>query len=193
MNKKAAPAKIKIANKAIEMMKTRGYSHVSVAEICKELNITRSAFYYHFKTKDEVFDYFLLMPEMYIVDHILPLLGTVSPLAQFYQMFEMFFKRVEDVGPEIIGFVFKRNIDGAVNNIFPHSITMWDVYIEIIQKAQTAGEIKKDVSAETLVAAAVHITIGVGVMWCNRNGSFSYAEECTREVKALISMNQKTQ
>ena len=50
----------RIVNTAVNMIREHGYQNVSVTDICRELGITRSAFYYYFKKKDEIFDYFLM-------------------------------------------------------------------------------------------------------------------------------------
>ena len=42
--------------KAIALFKERGTEHVSVKDICDEAGVTRNAFYYHFESKDLLFD-----------------------------------------------------------------------------------------------------------------------------------------
>ena len=47
----------KIADCLEQMMKTTPYSKITVQMICKEVPISRNAFYYHFKNKQEVLEW----------------------------------------------------------------------------------------------------------------------------------------
>lgn len=186
MNKEELTTKMRIVNKAVELIKEYGFSNVSVNQICESVGITRSAFYYHFKTKDEIFDYYLLIPELYISESILPILETANYRSQFYQIFELFLKRVVEVGPEIVGLVFKRNIEANVQNIAPHDIAMWKVYVNLVRKAQEAGEISCRIDAESMVEAVIYLVNGIGITWCSKKGSFDYIEECKRMMESIL-------
>ncbi len=186
MNNEELTTKMRIVNKAVELIKEYGFSNVSVNTICESIGITRSAFYYHFKTKDEVFDYYLLLPELYISESILPILEAANYRSQFLRIFELFLKRVEEVGPEIVGLVFKRNIDGNVQNLAPHDITMWQVYVTLIRKAQEAGEVSCRMDAESTVEAIIHLVNGIGITWCNKKGGFDYIEKCKCMIESIL-------
>lgn len=186
MNKEDNSTKIRIVDCAVQLYKERGYPNVSVSDICKSSGITRSAFYYHFKAKDEIIDNYLLIPEIYISENVLPILTASNYYEQFYQIFELFSKRIADIGPEIVGLVLKRNIDKNVHNLAPHDIAMWQVYVALIKKAQEAGEIENTSQAEKLVEAIIYMVDGIGIAWCNKKGSFDYVAECKRMMDALL-------
>lgn len=179
--------KIQIVNRSIALIKEQGFSAVSVSEICKSLGITRGTFYYYFKTKDEIFDNYLLTPEQYIFENILPILEASNYRAQFFRIFELFSKRVMEVGPEIIRIVFKRNVDGKVHDRLPRKITMWHIYVELIKKGQQCGEIKNTADAETIVEAIIHMVNGLCVAWCNTNAGFDYDKECKRLINVIFA------
>jgi len=101
-------------------------------------------------------------------------------------IFELFAKRIVEVGPEIVGLVFKRNIDANVRNLAPRDISMWQVYVNLIKKAQDNGEIRKSLDAENTVEAIIYLVNGIGVTWCNKKGNFDYIEECKRVINYLI-------
>lgn len=186
MSKEEISTKMQIVNQSIELFKKNGFSNVSVKQICETVGITRSAFYYHFKTKDEIFDYYLLIPEIYISEHIITLLEAPDYRTQFFKIFELFLQRIVEVGPEIVRFVFKRNIDAYVHNIAPTDIAMWQVYVDLIKKAQDNGEISKRMDPENMVKAIIYLCNGIGLTWCNNNGNFDYVEENKRLVELLL-------
>lgn len=46
----------KILEMALKLFSKRGYTAVSIRDICKEVGIKESTIYYHFKNKQEIFD-----------------------------------------------------------------------------------------------------------------------------------------
>lgn len=186
MNKQEATTKMQIVDKAVELFKKEGFTNVSVNKICKSIGITRSAFYYYFRTKDEIFDYYLLVPELYISEHILPFLDAANYRSKFLMIFELFSKRIVEVGPEVVGWVLKRNIDANVKNAAPHDITMWKVYVDLIRKAQENGEVSRKLDAESTVEAIVYMVDGIGMDWCNKKGNFDYTEKCRRMIEYFL-------
>ncbi len=51
---KAAITRVNILQKAFELIYTKGYQTTSIDEIIATTKVTKGAFYYHFKTKDEM-------------------------------------------------------------------------------------------------------------------------------------------
>ncbi|KEO72683.1 TetR/AcrR family transcriptional regulator [Anditalea andensis] len=52
--KKAAATRLSILQKAFELIYTKGYQTTSIDDIIATTQVTKGAFYYHFKTKDEM-------------------------------------------------------------------------------------------------------------------------------------------
>jgi AcrR family transcriptional regulator len=186
MNREELTTKMQIVNTAIGFFKQHGFHEISVTQICNAVGITRSAFYYYFKTKDEIFDYYLLMPELYIMENVLPILEASSYRAEFFKLFKLFSSRVVEIGPEIVRFVIKRNIESKIHTMAPHDITMWQVYVDLIQKAQNAGEINNKIDAESIVEIIIHMINGIACTWCNQNAAFDYAEKCQKTMELIL-------
>ena len=51
---KELSTKMQIVESAINLYKKQGYTNITVQDICNEVGITRGAFYYHFKSKDDI-------------------------------------------------------------------------------------------------------------------------------------------
>lgn len=52
--KKSEATRLNILRKAFELIYEKGYQTTSVDEIIATTQVTKGAFYYHFKTKDEM-------------------------------------------------------------------------------------------------------------------------------------------
>jgi AcrR family transcriptional regulator len=186
MRSEEKTTKMRVVDCAVRLFKEKGYSNVSVSEICKLSGITRSAFYYHFKSKDEILDDYFLMPEVLVSENLASILASANYFDQFYTIFEIYMKRTTEAGPDIFGQILKRNIDKDLHTLSPHDIAMWDIYVTLIQKAQAHGEIKNPMPAELLVEAIVYLADGVALIWCNKKGSFDYIAEYRRMLEALV-------
>lgn len=186
MNKEELTTKMRIVNSAIELTKEYGFASVSVNQICKAVGITRSTFYYHFKTKDEVFDYHILNPELYIMDNILPVLDTTDPLKQFMLIINIFLKQLVEVGPEALRLIYKRGIEAKVHINVLQDFTLWQLYVKLIKKAQDSGEIENTANPESIMEAILYMLKGIVITWCNQEFSFDFYAECNRMLDVIL-------
>ena len=175
---------------AITLFKERGYHNVSINELCRTLNITRSAFYYYFKTKDEILDTFILYPDNYIVNNILPYIINKPCQIQLYTIINSYIEQVSEIGPELMQIYYNRGMEGKVHYLAPRDTPIWKYITEIIRNGQKTGEILNTEETETLAESIIYTLTGIGVVWCNKNGNFNYYAECTRIFDFL--MNWKT-
>lgn len=86
--KKAAATRQTLLNKAFELIYTNGYQTTSVDEILATTEVTKGAFYYHFKSKDEM--------GLAIIDEVIlpvmettliqPIAGSQNPVKDIYAL-----------------------------------------------------------------------------------------------------------
>lgn len=85
---KAANTRLTILNKAFELIYSKGYQTTSIDDIIANTQVTKGAFYYHFKNKDEmgiaIIDE-ILRPTM-LESFINPVKSSVNPIDDFYNM-----------------------------------------------------------------------------------------------------------
>ena len=48
------PARLRILNAAVKLIRAKGYNATTVDELCSEACVTKGAFFHHFKNKDEL-------------------------------------------------------------------------------------------------------------------------------------------
>lgn len=85
---KASTTRYTILQKAFELIYTKGYQTTSIDEIIATTQVTKGAFYYHFKTKDEMglaIINEILKPTMKN-DFIKPLQNAKNPIKEIYDM-----------------------------------------------------------------------------------------------------------
>lgn len=85
---KASATRHTILEKAFEIIYTKGYQTTSIDEIIATTKVTKGAFYYHFKTKDEMglaIINEIVKPTMQDA-FIKPLQDAINPIEQIYDM-----------------------------------------------------------------------------------------------------------
>lgn len=86
--KKALSTRLSILQKSFELIYTHGYQATSIDTIIATTNVTKGAFFYHFKNKDEMglaVINEIMYPLMY-ADFVKPLLSSDDPVNDIYKM-----------------------------------------------------------------------------------------------------------
>ncbi len=86
--KKSEATRIEILNKAFQLIYAKGYQTTSIDDILATTNVTKGAFYYHFKNKDEMATAIIqeiIKPTM-INSFIVPLQNDDNPLDNIYNL-----------------------------------------------------------------------------------------------------------
>lgn len=86
--KKSEATRLNIMQKAFDLIYANGYQTTSVDEIIATTQVTKGAFYYHFKTKDEMGLAIIheLMRSTFKKNFISPFQNTDDPLDTIYQL-----------------------------------------------------------------------------------------------------------
>jgi AcrR family transcriptional regulator len=186
VNREANSTKRHIVDCAISLYKEHGFNNVTVQDICNRSGITRSAFYYHFKTKDEILDNYYLYSDILELEHLETLLLTDNYLEQFYHLFNLYLERTAAAGPELFGQILKHSIDTETPVLDPQGIALRHIYSSLIKKAQEAGQIQNGAPAEELVDAIVYLADGIAFIWSHNHGKIDLISEMRRMLDILF-------
>jgi len=153
---KAANTRLTILHKAFELIYTKGYQTTSIDEIIATTQVTKGAFYYHFKTKDEMGVAIIeeiLKPTMQ--EHFIkPTEASQNPIEDFYNMisyllFEDPFLQVKYGCP--VGNLTQEMTpwNTKFSEALAELVDLWKAtIINSIEKGKEAGLIRKDVVGE---------------------------------------------
>jgi len=156
--KKSEATRLNILQKAFELIYTKGYQTTSIDEIIATTQVTKGAFYYHFKTKDEMGLAIIneLLKNSFKSTFIEPLQNTDHPLESIYQLvygilMENDFLKVEygcpasnftqEMAPWHIDFT------KALNELS----SRWEnAIITCIEEGKKKGSVKEDINAKEI-------------------------------------------
>lgn len=156
--KKSQETRLNILRKAFDLIYQKGYQTTSVDEIIATTQVTKGAFYYHFKTKDEMGLAILneLMIPTFKNNFIEPFKNEGNPLDIIHGLLYYLLIESEDLKVEY----------GCPASNFTQEMTPWNIdftkalntlsldwektMIDAIEKAQHDGTIRKDVNAKEI-------------------------------------------
>lgn len=155
MMKKAAATRQHILQKAFELIYTRGYQTTSIDDILATTQVTKGAFYYHFKNKDEMGEAIvneILKPTL-TEGFIGPFKHAADPLNTIYDMMhgllmENDFLKVEygcpaaNLTQEMTP--WNKDFSKALNEL---SQQWQKVMIDSLNEGKKKGIVRKDVNA----------------------------------------------
>jgi AcrR family transcriptional regulator len=154
--KKAEATRLTILQKAFELIYIKGYQTTSIDDIIATTKVTKGAFYYHFKTKDEM--------GLAIISEILkPILasGFIEPLQKEQNPIDAIYNLMNDL---LMKDEFLKVEYGCPASNFTQEMAPWNmdfrraldeltqqwtkVMTEAIEKGKKNGFISTDVNAE---------------------------------------------
>lgn len=154
--KKAAATRMNILEKAFELIYVKGYKTTSIDDIIATTQVTKGAFYYHFKNKDEMGIAIIneLMKPTLAQSFIEPLKTDAPPLDAIYGLIhhllmEDKFLKVE-YGCPVANFAaemspWNEDFNAALNEL-THEWTK--IMIAALERGKKAGSVRKDINAK---------------------------------------------
>jgi len=154
--KKSEATRLTILQKAFELIYVNGYQTTSVDEIIATTQVTKGAFYYHFKTKDEMGLAIIneLMIPSFKNTFIEPFQSVVNPLDAIYNLMYNLLIENENLKVEYGCPASNFTQEMAPWNIeftkaLNHLSQQWEkTMIESIEKGKENGIVKADVNAK---------------------------------------------
>ncbi|MFS4415449.1 TetR/AcrR family transcriptional regulator [Maribacter sp. 2307ULW6-5] len=153
----------------LALFHSKGYYNTSVDDVLEELDMSKGAFYYHFKSKE---DFFVQIVQTHLAHAmytklIAPVQGQDNPLMQIMTCFESALNAAindqADVGCMLSGFLCEFN--GRNENIMEHLrdvLNVWEVHlITSLQKGKASGYLDRHVDTEAVATYVISAYFGI--------------------------------
>jgi AcrR family transcriptional regulator len=186
--KKAEATRLNILEKAFELIYVKGYQTTSVDDIIATTKVTKGAFYYHFKNKDEMGIAIIndvLKPTL-TGSFIEPLQADTDPLDAIYDLMhellmENPFLKVE-YGCPASNFTHEMTPWNTEFNIALNELTQqWTkTMTESLEKGKSNGFVRKDVQSEQVTMFVMSGYWGIrnfGKLENNKDAYLPYLEQ----------------
>jgi len=160
-----------VIDNALRLFRERGYDSVSVNDICTESGVTKTTFYYHLQSKDEIVALFYNSVTATLAERLVDVLEEDDPWEQFIAVFFALIDESARIGPDLLGQLMILNLRSD-RGTFDFDENLTKMAVLLIEKAQRQGQIRNRSEALPLYRAAAHAFEGFELMWCVKNGMF---------------------
>ncbi|MEW6554100.1 MAG: TetR/AcrR family transcriptional regulator [Actinomycetota bacterium] len=179
----------RIFDTAMGLFTRKGYTKVSVNDICEKAGVSKGTFYYHFKSKSQVLsEHFLKIDDFYTV--LIEQLNKEekSPTRRLVTFTTKSFSYVNDLGVKITKIIWHSQINPLEKkpDMANPRRPVYGILEQLIREGQEQGELRRDVSAETMADLYVRCYRGIIYEWCLHNGKFDIIEACEDFTKLVI-------
>ncbi len=183
----AMPTKDYIRSCAYELFREYGYEQVSVEQICAKVGITRSAFYYYYKTKAQVMG--TLFADMLSDGYAMleEKLEKEDPWDFLWWFVCLYADRCVELGKNGLSSFMAISLQERLETFLPVDDLFFIIDAAII-KGQKTGQFKNTYEKKYIVGAVRSIMIGVSYDWCNSRirGDFDFKIALEHELRALL-------
>lgn len=188
MNSKST-TKEAILSAAIELFKNNGFDNVTINQICKEINVTKTAFYYYYKSKDELIYDFFSTTNLIANEELLSIFSTPDYANQVLKIMEIYTRHIVRAGVEMTKELYRINLRNDSIPLCTDKSHLANTIEMLILHAQEAGQIKNTTPAGELSDAFYYLSNGVCVSWAMSNDSFDILEESKKQFKSLLMID----
>jgi len=179
----------KIYDTAMDLFSRKGYTKVSVSDICGKAGVSKGTFYYYFDSKDQIFLEEYLKIDDFFITKIEELESKYkSPTKRLVAFTIAGFAYMDKLGLKITKVIWHGEIDPATRRkgMANPRRPIYAILEQMMREGQEKGELRRDVSAATLTQLFVRCYRGVIYEWCLQNGKFDLVEACGEFTKMII-------
>lgn len=181
--------KKKIFDAALHLLETYGYEYLTVANICKTAGVSNGSFYHFFQSKDSLLEYYLVAAfEKFEGEFSKPSTGNiVLDLSRCYELYLSFL--LEQKLEFVQNYYTTKNkaLDNHdVKQLAGRNIPIFFRTIELIQKAQEDGYLKKKVVPEELADQLCVLEKGNIFDWCVTDGAYDLKKQSKEMLKSYM-------
>ena len=180
--------KDKILQTAYKLFQDTSYTETSIDDICKNCDLTKPAFYYHFSSKAE------LLTHYYddVVQQIYREIDKRDTSKDFWETYVFCFveliKGSENLGPDLMRELYIYNLTED-KQTFDFKEKFTDLCVSLIEQAQQSKQINNPSDAYDLYIASAYIFSGTEVFWSVKNGHFDRVKVLLNSLNVLFLPN----
>lgn len=178
--------KNRIIECSIELFRQFGYNQVTIEDICKESGITKSTFYYYFKSKDALLANFSLYSDSYVEKNFNQMIVSSNYVEQLWNFYKISTNPTFSAGFEISKQIFISNLNEDHHYFAPGDVKLWETEKLLIMKAQEYKQIQNTAPADELAETLVYAMEGVTLVWCIKNGRFDLYEQVKKVFNNIL-------
>lgn len=179
--------KDRISIETFKLMRQNSGVNITISQVCKAAGITKSTFYYHYRSIDEVIETFSDIISQKLTAAMPAIFQQHTCVEQVLMAIKIVDEGVEELGVAVAA---SRYIMHLREGDYPgfHAEAGWSLVCAILTKAIALGEIPNDRSAEEVAESVFFIMRGINHTWCMQGGSFNFSNRVQEELRRYFGM-----
>ena len=171
----------KIYDVAIELIEKQGFDNITIAEICKEANVSVGSFYNYFESKHDILNEIFKLADEYFSNTVLTNLGQGTAHNKILKFFNYYGDYNASRGVE-----FVKQLYTGKNNLFTtRGRPMQNVLKSIIEEGQKSGQISINMTSDEIVRLLFVTVRGIVYDWCLHDGEYDLTESINNYIKII--------
>ncbi|MBC5708236.1 TetR/AcrR family transcriptional regulator [Hungatella sp. L12] len=171
---------------AIGLFQKFGFENITIDDICNEIDVTKTAFYYYYKSKDELIRDYFSTDNMLSSDELASILSAHDYANQVLRIIEIRIRHVTKAGVALTKELYRIYLKDEVIPLLPEQGGLSDIVTNLLERAQQEGQIKRIASPKTLCDSLCCLSNGILLKWIMTGGEFDVIDENRLLFEALF-------
>lgn len=187
---KAERKREKIIEAARYFFNDYDFEYVTVDKIINYLNISKGGFYYHFKSKNELYYEVMFSEVLDIDEYYNSIKNKHSADIQLSMVIKYISSAISELNPEKFYILFNNAVrDHYSNSLYSEKIVkpIYDVYKHIINDGVKSNIFRDDIVTDSLIESMFSMTLGGLYAWCYSNGSVEIETSSNNLINILLN------
>ncbi|NMC12858.1 MAG: TetR/AcrR family transcriptional regulator [Chloroflexi bacterium] len=179
-----------IMDVVIKLVKEHSFDEASIDEICAKASLTKGAFYYYFKSKDDVVGQYIV-EQIKTIDSernekLINIMISEDCFDQLMMLFSPLCDMCNRVGVEILQISISRLADQYYTSLIGRDHEGNAIITHLIDKGQKQGVFRNKKSASMLCEIMNDMLFGMVFYWCHHDAPFELKEKVAESVAGLL-------
>lgn len=179
--------KATIMETAGALFKQKGYDAVTVNDICHACKISKTTFYYHLKSKQDILLQFYDLIIENLTPILLKMLHSTTSWEQIRLLFEHLITSICALGPDLNSQLLIVNLQRKGKALQMRE-NLEEIAIDIIARGQENGQFRNRNTAASLYQSAAYMFTGYEYMWCSMDGAFDWRTAFFCSLETLLDV-----
>lgn len=186
---KSLSTKDRISIETFKLFRQNNGANITISQICKAAGITKSTFYYHYRSIDEVIETFSDIISQKLTAAMPAIFQQRTCVEQVLMAIKIVDEGVEELGVSVASSRYIMHLRAGDYPGFQVEAG-WPLVCAILTKAIDLGELPDDRTAQELAESVFFIMRGINHTWCMQGGSFDFSNRVQEELCRYFAMLQ---
>lgn len=179
----------RIVKTSYELFQKKGYSAVTVNDICEACGISKPTFYHYVGSKEELLAIFYSDLTSRLVDELLAQSATDDYWQRIVMAFDTILDYSREFGVNLYSQLFIANLNREIGT-FEMRNSLTELMTKLFEKAQESGQIQNHSDPKQLYLSCAAMSFGHGILWCLNRGRNDLLKDFHESLESVCGVCQ---